>query len=79
LTVNARLILDFSETVFLSSVGLAAMVKLDRLSKEHGGELRVVGCSGDVLRSIRLVKLDNVIHLFHDLQAATAPATSLVR
>jgi N-acetylglucosaminyldiphosphoundecaprenol N-acetyl-beta-D-mannosaminyltransferase len=79
LTDNARLILDFSETVFLSSIGLAAMVKLDRLSKEQGGELRVVGCSGDVLRSIRLVKLDNVIHLFHDLQAATAPATSLVR
>jgi N-acetylglucosaminyldiphosphoundecaprenol N-acetyl-beta-D-mannosaminyltransferase len=71
---NARLILDFSETIFVASAGLAAMVKLSRHSKESGGELRVVGCSGDVLRGIKLVKLDMVIPLFHDLQAATASA-----
>ena len=67
---NARLILDFSETIFVASAGLAAMVKLSRQSKEHGGELRVIGCSGDVLRGIKLVKLDMVIPLFQDLQSA---------
>jgi N-acetylglucosaminyldiphosphoundecaprenol N-acetyl-beta-D-mannosaminyltransferase len=74
---NARLILDFSETIFVASAGLAAMVKLNRQSKEFGGELRVVGCSGDVLRGIKLVKLDTVIPLFQDLQAATASAPTL--
>ena len=74
---NAHLILDFSETIFVASAGLAAMVKLNRQSKEFGGELRVVGCSGDVLRGIKLVKLDTVIPLFQDLQAATASAPTL--
>jgi N-acetylglucosaminyldiphosphoundecaprenol N-acetyl-beta-D-mannosaminyltransferase len=69
---NARLILDFTETIFVASAGLAAMVKLNRQSKEYGGELRVIGCSGDVLRAIKLVKLDIVIPLFHDLQTATS-------
>jgi N-acetylglucosaminyldiphosphoundecaprenol N-acetyl-beta-D-mannosaminyltransferase len=67
---NARLILDFSETTFVASAGLAAMVKLSRQTKELGGELRVIGCSGDVLRGIKLVKLDMVIPLFQDLQSA---------
>jgi N-acetylglucosaminyldiphosphoundecaprenol N-acetyl-beta-D-mannosaminyltransferase len=71
MTENARLILDFSETTFVASAGLAAMVKLSRQSKENGGELRVIGCSGDVLRGIKLVKLDMVIPLFQDLQSAT--------
>ncbi len=73
---NARLILDFSETTIVDSAGLAAMVKLIRQSKEQGGELRVVGCSGDVLRGIKLVKLDLVIPLFQDLQSAIAPVAS---
>jgi N-acetylglucosaminyldiphosphoundecaprenol N-acetyl-beta-D-mannosaminyltransferase len=73
---NARLILDFSETTFVASAGLAAMVKLSRQSKEQGGELRVIGCSGDVLRGIKLVKLDLVIPLFQDLQSAIAPVAT---
>jgi N-acetylglucosaminyldiphosphoundecaprenol N-acetyl-beta-D-mannosaminyltransferase len=74
---NARLILDFTETTFVASAGLAAMVKLSRHSKENGGEVRVVGCSGDVLRGIKLVKLDMVLPLFQDVQAATAAAPTL--
>ena len=57
----------------MASAGLAAMVKISRQSKEQGGELRVIGCSGDVLRGIKLVKLDLVIPLFQDLQSAIAP------
>ena len=52
------------------------MVKISRQSKEQGGELRVIGCSGDVLRGIKLVKLDLVIPLFQDLQSAIAPVAT---
>jgi N-acetylglucosaminyldiphosphoundecaprenol N-acetyl-beta-D-mannosaminyltransferase len=67
---NPRLVLDFSETVFLSSAGLAAMAQLNRSSKERGGELRVAACSRDVLYGIRLVQLDAVVPLYRDVSAA---------
>lgn len=69
---SPRLILDFSETVFLSSAGMAAMIKLDRELRERGGALRIAGCSHDVLRTIQLVKLDTLLPLFRDVSTAMA-------
>ncbi len=69
---NPRLVLDFSETVFLSSAGMAAIARLTDQSRERGGELRVAGCSPDLLRGLRLVKLDTVVPLYHDVHAAVA-------
>jgi N-acetylglucosaminyldiphosphoundecaprenol N-acetyl-beta-D-mannosaminyltransferase len=70
LSGRAQLVLDFSETEFLSSAGLMAMTKLDRQTKELGGELRIAGCSKDVMRSIQLAKLDTLVSIYHDVQAA---------
>ncbi|GAB4214572.1 MAG: WecB/TagA/CpsF family glycosyltransferase [Roseiflexaceae bacterium] len=67
---NPRLVLDFSETVFLSSAGMAAIARLTDQSRQQGGELRVAGCSPDLLRGLRLVKLDAVVPLYHDVHAA---------
>jgi N-acetylglucosaminyldiphosphoundecaprenol N-acetyl-beta-D-mannosaminyltransferase len=71
---NPQLILDFSETVFLSSAGLSVMARLQHRAQEHGGELRVAGCSRDVLHSIQLVRLDAVVPLFQDVPAAASQA-----
>jgi N-acetylglucosaminyldiphosphoundecaprenol N-acetyl-beta-D-mannosaminyltransferase len=68
---NTRVVLDFSETVFLASAGLAALVKFNRLAQAKGGELRVVGCSPDVLRVLQLVRFDKVFKLFNDVSSAT--------
>lgn len=67
---NPRLILDFSETVFLSSAGLAGIIQIDRQSKVHGGAVRVAGCSKDVLRTVQLIRLDMIVPLFQDVQTA---------
>ena len=69
---NPRLILDFGETVFLSSAGLSAMAQLNRYSKAKGGELRVAACSHDVLHGIKLVRLDTVVPLYHDVMTAAS-------
>jgi N-acetylglucosaminyldiphosphoundecaprenol N-acetyl-beta-D-mannosaminyltransferase len=69
---HPRLILDLSETIFLASAGMAAIVKLYRLARERGGELRVAGCTRDVLQGIRLVRLDTVVPLFQDVPTAAA-------
>lgn len=70
LTTNARLVLDFSETAFLASAGLAALLKLNRAAQDRGGELRLAACSVDVTRVIKLVKLDQTLRLYADLKSA---------
>jgi N-acetylglucosaminyldiphosphoundecaprenol N-acetyl-beta-D-mannosaminyltransferase len=71
-SVSPQIVLDFSETVFLASAGLAAMMQFNRLVQERGGELRVACCSPDVLRVIQLVRFDKVFHLFDDVSAAVS-------
>lgn len=70
-----HLVVDLSETVFLASAGMAALVKLDRLCREHGGELRITGGAPDVLRTLRLVNLDKILQIFPDIAAACAGST----
>jgi N-acetylglucosaminyldiphosphoundecaprenol N-acetyl-beta-D-mannosaminyltransferase len=55
------LILDFSETVFLASAGLAALLHFQQIVSQHHGELLVTHCSKDVLRVIELGEVDRVL------------------
>ncbi|MCL5996852.1 MAG: WecB/TagA/CpsF family glycosyltransferase [Chloroflexi bacterium] len=71
LELSPRLVLDFSNTTFMSSAGLAFIMRLSREAKNRGGEVRVAGCSGDVLRTIELTKFDKVVPLFADVKQAT--------
>ncbi|MCA9986745.1 MAG: WecB/TagA/CpsF family glycosyltransferase [Anaerolineales bacterium] len=69
---NPYLVLDFSQTVFLASAGLAAIAQLNRLAQESGGEVRVAGCSAEVMRTLELVRFDRVVPLYEDVAAALA-------
>lgn len=73
-----RLVVDLSETVFLASAGMAALIRLDRLTQEHGGALRVAGCAPDVLRTLKLVKLDSILKLFTTVEAAMKPQSDAI-
>lgn len=69
---NPYLILDLSSTIFLASAGLAALAQLNRQADEQDGELRVTNCSEDVLRVIEMVRFDQVLSLYGDLNSAMA-------
>ena len=69
---NAHMVLDFSETAFLASAGLAAMAQLNRVAQADGGEVRVASCSPDVQRVIELVRFDKVMPVFADVATATS-------
>ncbi len=71
---NPHLILDFSETVFLASAGMAAMIRIERVAREQGGELRISGCSRDVQHTLEMVRLDSMFALFPNVPTATAPS-----
>lgn len=64
------LVIDFSETLFLASAGLAALAELHREAQNLQGELRVAGCLPDVLRVIQMVRFDRVLRLYEDVSTA---------
>lgn len=64
------LILDFSDTLFLASAGLAVLAELNRKAQKAKGELRVAGCMPDVLRVIQMVRFDKVLMLYEDVNTA---------
>jgi N-acetylglucosaminyldiphosphoundecaprenol N-acetyl-beta-D-mannosaminyltransferase len=71
LTNNPRLVVDLSNTVFLTSAGLSILIRLHRRAKELDGELRLAGCGPDVRRVINLTKLDSVLALYLNVDEAS--------
>lgn len=57
---NKFVICDLSETVFLASAGLAALARLRSISSDVHGEFRVVTCSKDAIRVIKLARFNHV-------------------
>ncbi len=69
---NPRVVLDFHDTAFITSAGLAVLVKLQKLAQARGGALHLASCSADVVQVLRLVKLDRVLPMFPDVLSAQA-------
>jgi N-acetylglucosaminyldiphosphoundecaprenol N-acetyl-beta-D-mannosaminyltransferase len=79
LAANPRLVLDFSETVFLASAGLAVIAALQRQAAASQGELRLANCARDVRRVLEMVRFDRIIGIYADLNTATAaPITTAI-
>ncbi len=70
LLTTPYLILDLADTILLASAGLAALAKINRAADEQNGELRVVNCSEDVMRVIKMVRFDKVLALYSDIDEA---------
>jgi anti-sigma B factor antagonist len=66
------LVLDLTTVAFLDSTGLSALVAARRLARAREAELRVVCPAGAALRVIRMTKLDSVLGVFPDMDAALA-------
>jgi N-acetylglucosaminyldiphosphoundecaprenol N-acetyl-beta-D-mannosaminyltransferase len=56
-----NLILDFSDSVFLNSAGLAVLKSLHEQAAGAGGQLALVGCRDDPLKVIRLAHFDSFL------------------
>lgn len=70
-----RVVVDLSNTNFIASAGLAALIQMNKLAQDRGGSLHIAGANGDTLRTMQLVKLDLILSLFPTVAAATsAPA-----
>jgi N-acetylglucosaminyldiphosphoundecaprenol N-acetyl-beta-D-mannosaminyltransferase len=70
LAESPRLIVDLSETVFLPSAGLAALIALSREARSLNGELRLACLMPDALRVVKLAKLDGVFAIYPNITEA---------
>lgn len=74
LTLNAEgfrnLILDLSETKYMDSSGLSAVLTGNRLCKEAEGLFVMTGLSDHVRKLIRISQLESVLHIVPTLPEA---------
>ena len=69
---NPFVICDLSETIFLTSAGLAALARLRQSCLTLNGELRVVIASKEALRVIKMERFDRVLSLYANFYQAVA-------
>ena len=65
-------VIDVTELEFVDSTGLGLMLGALRRQREGGGELKIAGAQGAVLRVLEVTDLDKVIPLYPDVAAAQA-------
>ncbi|MDP8260830.1 MAG: STAS domain-containing protein [Candidatus Kappaea frigidicola] len=65
-----RIVLDFSETAFISSIVLASMVFMLKRAKEAGGNLVLSGVKDKVAEVLKITNLDKVFEIFNDNKEA---------
>ena len=71
---SARLVIDLTQTDFLDSVCLGALVGARRRALGSGGWVRLVASSASILKVLEITGLDEVFGVFPDVQQADAHA-----
>ena len=58
-----KFVIDCTQTGYIDSSGLGALVSLSRNVREQGGELRIAGLNEDLRALFELTKLDTLFHI----------------
>lgn len=67
-----RVLVDFSETGYIDSSGLGALVSLNKRIRERGGELRLAALNEDLRTLFELTRLDTLFELHDSVADAVA-------
>ena len=65
-----RILIDFSQTGYIDSSGLGALVSISKRVREAGGELRLSGLNEDLRSLFELTKLDTLFAIADTPQQA---------
>ncbi|MGI9470300.1 MAG: STAS domain-containing protein [Rubripirellula sp.] len=65
-----KLILDCHDLGYISSMGLAMMLRVHAKMRKIGGDVKLAGVNGTVADVIRLVKLDRILQLYDTVDEA---------
>lgn len=69
---SRRFVLDFSDTAYIDSSGLGALVSINKRVREVGGELRLAGLNEDLRSLFALTKLDTLFAIAESASEALA-------
>jgi anti-sigma B factor antagonist len=58
-----KFVIDCTQTGYIDSSGLGALVSLSRKVREQGGEIRIAGLNEDLRALFELTKLDTLFHI----------------
>lgn len=64
-----KLALDMTEVMLLASVGLGALVTLNKNCKAKGGKLVVYGLASELAEVLKITRLDRVLTIVKDRDA----------
>lgn len=67
---SARLVVDLSDTSFLDSSGLGALIAGLKTTRQAGGDLRIAGANEQVLMVLELTQMHTVLRPYPSTQAA---------
>ncbi len=65
-----KLVVDLSDTTFMSSAGMRALLSARLAVQDKNGDLRLAGASDYLLDSLKLVGLDKLFKIFPTRDAA---------
>ncbi len=66
---TARLLIDFSETTYIDSSGLATLIEYFQSSSAYQGKMGLCGLSARVKNSFSIVRLEEVFSFYPDLES----------
>ena len=69
---DRRFVIDFSNTGYIDSSGLGALVTMSKQVREQGGELRIAGLNDDLRALFELTKLDTLFSISDTAEQALA-------
>jgi anti-anti-sigma factor len=67
---RSKIIIDCRRVEYISSIGLGSLVALQTRLRRKGGEVKLAGLYGVAADAIRLVGLDKLLNIFHDIEYA---------
>ncbi len=67
-----KVVIDFSNTGYIDSSGLGALVSLSKKLRDSGGELRLAGLNEDLRTLFELTKLDTLFTIADSTEQALA-------
>ena len=67
-----RIIVDFTLVDYISSVGIACLLRIQYRVRRHGGEVKLCSIKGIVRDILRFMRLDRIMSVYADVAEARA-------
>ena len=71
-----EIVLDFSDTTFIDSSGIGALVICHKICESKGAQLRLINVPSQVMMALSLTELDKIFHIERALEVPSAQAAA---